>query len=389
MQLTRKQEEGLKIATDRYYYNEKWTCISGYAGTGKSTLVKFIIASIGLPQEDVVYATFTGKASLVLRQKGNANSMTLHKLLYNSFKKRDGTFAHIPKKELDYPYKIVVVDEISMVPNHIWELLMKHQIHVICLGDPFQLPPVGEDNGILASPHVFLDEIMRQETESEIIRLTMDIRAGKPLQCMRGSEVQVIQMKDVVTGLYDWADQIICGRNATRHAINSQMRHMKGFGENPQENDKVICLKNEWETLNDNEDVLINGSIGHLFNIKIGTSQGVIGTPMTADFIPDPWDISEEDNWPADMAFRQLKMDYKLLTEGNPTLQRGDYNRFPRELIPKQFNYGYAITCHKSQGSEYDKVLVFEEVLRRDTHARWLYTAATRAVDKLVIIRKN
>lgn len=137
-------------------------------------MVKFVVSALDLPEERVVYATYTGKASLVLREKGNANSMTLHKLLYNSFKKRDGSFAHIPKKELDEPYDLIVVDEISMVPENIWELLISHGVHVIALGDPFQLPPVGADNGILSEPHVFLDEIMRQEEESEIIRLTID-----------------------------------------------------------------------------------------------------------------------------------------------------------------------------------------------------------------------
>jgi exodeoxyribonuclease-5 len=82
---------------------------------------------------------------------------------------------------LDYPYKLIVVDEISMLPKEIWDLLISHRIHVIALGDPGQLPPIGESNGVLDKPHIFLDEIMRQAQESEIIRLTMDIRAGKPL----------------------------------------------------------------------------------------------------------------------------------------------------------------------------------------------------------------
>lgn len=66
MKLTKKQEEGLKIAVARYKNREPWTCISGYAGTGKSTLVKFIIAALNVDPEDVCYIAFTGKAATVL-----------------------------------------------------------------------------------------------------------------------------------------------------------------------------------------------------------------------------------------------------------------------------------------------------------------------------------
>ena len=108
--LTKKQEEGLKIAVQRYLDGEKCTVISGYAGTGKSTLVKFIVQSLpGIdPDQDVVYATFTGKAAQVLMSKGNQNAMTLHRLLYESVPKPDGTFLRRKRKSIDYP--IVIVD---------------------------------------------------------------------------------------------------------------------------------------------------------------------------------------------------------------------------------------------------------------------------------------
>ena len=198
--LTSKQEQGIRIAKERYRAGEKFTCIAGYAGTGKSTLVKFLISELGIPQEDIAYACFTGKAALVLQQKGQA-AMTLHKLLYNSFKRPDGTFSHIPKDELDKDYKLIVIDEVSMCPANIWQQALKHNVHIIALGDPFQLPPIGEDNGILAEPHVFLDEVMRQALESDIIKLSMDIRAGKPLQLMDGNDVKVISKDQVVAGM--------------------------------------------------------------------------------------------------------------------------------------------------------------------------------------------
>ena len=96
MQLTKKQEEGLKIAVDRFLNNERYTIISGYAGTGKSTLVKFIISALGKygidPDKDVIFTSYTGKATQVLQKKGNKNVSTLHRLLYEFLPRSNGTF---------------------------------------------------------------------------------------------------------------------------------------------------------------------------------------------------------------------------------------------------------------------------------------------------------
>ena len=385
MQLTQKQQEGLEIAVQRYKDHKAYTCIAGYAGAGKSTLVKFIVEALQIPQSDVCYIAYTGKAALVLKEKGCPNSMTAHRLLYKSFPRRDGTFYHMPKRPLDYPYKLIVLDEVSMFPKEMWELLLSHGIHIIALGDPGQLPPIGDDNGILAQPHVFLDEIMRQAQESEIIRLTMDIRAGKPLQLFKGNEVQIIDKSELVDGMLLWADQIICAKNETRRNINQLIRQYKygadvGFA--PVNGDKVICLRNDWDRPNLNGDVMVNGMIGTITNIQYGRPNQWLETDLIADVIPDGY---EEDDMFA--SFDELHIDYKLLTSGEPTVNKKNFKRFPLVIKPKEFDYGYCITCHKSQGSEYDKVLVFEEFLRGGDHARWLYTACTRAKKKLVIVR--
>lgn len=107
------------------------------AGTGKSTLVKFIVAALGLVDNDVCYIAYTGKAAKVLREKGCPNAMTAHRLLYQSYPRADGTFYHKIRRPLEYPYKLIIVDEISMLPKELWILLLSHNIPVICLGDPF------------------------------------------------------------------------------------------------------------------------------------------------------------------------------------------------------------------------------------------------------------
>ena len=142
MILTKGQEEGLKVAVQRYKSHKPYTVIAGFAGTGKSTLVQFIIEELGVSENDVVYIAYTGKASLVLRNKGCSNAITAHKLLYHAKEKPDGTYEFRAKNRLDEDYKLVILDECSMLPEEMWDLLLTHRIHVIALGDPGQLPPV-------------------------------------------------------------------------------------------------------------------------------------------------------------------------------------------------------------------------------------------------------
>ena len=341
------------------------------------------------PEEDVCFATFTGKAAQVLLKKGNKNVSTLHKLLYESVPKPDGTFFRKKKFVLDY--KIIVVDEVSMAPREMMELLFTHNVFIICLGDPFQLPPVDkdQDNGLLANPDVLLDEIMRQALDSEIIRLSMSIRNQEPISYENGSEIIVLPKTQLNTGMLSWADQILVGTNATRTAINNQMRALMGRGDRPEPGDKVICLRNYWECIADNEDPLVNGTIGYIENMyetfcKVPQWAGGNTIQITVgNFISD-----------SNAHFGQLKMDTQQILTGERCLDRKTIYKLSKNiktmgLVPMEFTYAYAITCHKSQGSQWSNILVIEEKFPFDKteHARWLYTACTRAEDRLVLVR--
>ena len=393
MELTEKQKQGLEIAVERYKNRQKYTVISGYAGTGKSTLVKFIISALpGIdPDKDVVFTSFTGKATQVLQNKGNKHTFTLHKLLYESHPRPDGTFFRRPVAGI--PFKIVVVDEISMAPKTLIDLLMKYDVYVICLGDPFQLPPVdkNEDNHLLDNPHIFLDEIMRQAAESEIIQLTMKIRNGEPIDNFKGKEVQILSRNELTTGMLTWADQVLVATNATRQSINNQMRELYNKSGDPQDGDKVICCRNYWEDESLGGSALVNGTIGHLKNtyesfVKIPPfidGKGQMIKTINADFLSETNEL-----------YPMVHMDKKLILEGTKSLDfkieyRLGKNKNMQHLIPYEFTYGYAITTHRAQGSEWEKVLVIEEKFpfSKEEHARWLYTACTRASEKLVLIR--
>lgn len=393
MILTRKQEEGVKIAVERYKAHMPGTCIAGYAGSGKSTLVSFIIDALGVdPVNEVCYVAYTGKAALVLKEKGCANAMTAHKLLYNSRMTKHGTFIHRPKPEIDPAFKVIVVDEVSMLPQEMWALLVSHKRYILAMGDPGQLPPVSGGNNVLNSPDIFLDEIMRQAQESEIIRLSMDIRANKRIPLFKGQEVHVLSKREWNTGICGWADQVIVGKNMTCRNTNLAIRRDIYNREDsaPVNGDKVLCRHNAWDFMNEAGDVMVNGSIGILSNIRCHFYRKR-PPQMVADFLPEFYNEATAEFSLTDLYFRNAKMDYNLLKDNNPTVTPDNWQTFKKAERPLEFDYGYCITCHKAQGSEYDKVAVYEEVLAggRETHQKWLYTACTRAKDKLILLKEG
>ena len=392
MELTRKQLEGLRIAVERYRHKEKYTVIGGYAGVGKTTLVKFIISALDLdPEVDVAYVSFTGKASEVLRKKGNPNAQTAHKLLYKTKQLSNGKYLYTPVKEIKY--KVVVVDEISMLPKDMWDLLLSYDVYVIACGDPGQLPPVSkdQDNSILNHPHIFLDEVMRQAQESDIIRLSMDVRAGKRLTPCRGHDANVVRKKDLVDGMYSWANQILCATNRTRANINNFMRAAQGRDTEPEIEDKVICLSNSWDTKSTiQQDPLVNGTIGDITDMELMT----IPYRIHLDYVEAPVLIT---SLKTDSDFySNVFIDYTALTTGKKfftdkqeyAIRHNKENNYP---LPIEFNYGYAITTHRAQGSEWGKVLVLEEWFPNDKeeHQRWVYTAITRASSRLTLVLKD
>ena len=319
--------------------------------------------------------------------------MTLHKLLYDSIPRQGGGFIRIPKKMLEY--KIIVVDEVSMVPKSMIDMLLKHKVYVIFLGDPFQLPQIDkkETHTLLDKPHIFLDQVMRQAAESEIIQLTMKIRNGEQIDFMNGKEVIIAPKTSLVTGHLTWADQIICATNASRISLNNQMREILGYSGLPQDGERMICLRNYWEDFSeDGSSSLVNGMTGIIKN----PFESFRMAPMYVKMKNHKMDIIQGEFISDDgKTFNSVEMDKSMITTGEFSLDwreiyaLGQLKNKIGNIVPREFTFGYAITCHKSQGSEWDKVLVIEERFPFDKkeHARWLYTACTRAASRLVLIR--
>ena len=188
-----------------------------------------------------------------------------------------------------------------------------------------------------------------------------------------------------------WADQIVVGTNATRISLNNQIRDLLGRGDMPEDGDKVICLKNYWDDFSMDGDPLVNGTIGTLQN-----------SFKTFRYIPkyirsnyDKFDILQANFIVDNTLYENVEMDNKMILTGEKccdwktAYQLGKLREKIGDIVPKEFAYAYAITCHKAQGSEWDKVLVIEErfPFDKNEHARWLYTAVTRASDKVVLIK--
>ena len=335
---------------------------------------------------------YTGKASQVLKEKGNPNPTTLHKLLYKSVPKRDGGYRFIPKDEIDY--SLVVVDEVSMVPGSIWNLLLSHDVHVIALGDPEQLPPVSKEDHqeVLNHPHVFLDEIMRQAQESEIIRLSMWIREGRTLASYKGSNEEVMIVKSADEGMFRWADQILCATNATRNKLNNQYRKMLRYGKEPQAGDKIIGLSNHWDfdSIDNDPAPLTNGTIGTIIDYE----RDYISFPNRITPNPVPilmTSMRTEDGH----NFINIPIDYSSIKTGAPYFSDSQKGKIRTSKgmpeIPYDFAYGYCITVWKYQGSQANKILLFEEEhpWERIEHRKYLYTGITRAAEKIVIVKKS
>jgi hypothetical protein len=233
---------------------------------------------------------------------------------------------------------------------------------------------------------------MRQEADSEIIKLTLAIRNMQPIEFYKGEQVQIMPKAQLVDGCYTWADQVITGTNATRRSVNDQMRAMLGFSGLPQEGEKMICLRNFWDDLSTDGDPLVNGLTGIIHNPVDTTIQIPKVARIKKTEVPViRCDFETEEGG----VFLDTPMDKALITNGEPYLDYRENYRLRMiksrigDFLPRDYDFGYAITCHKAQGSEWDKVLVIEDKFPFDKteHARWLYTACTRASEKLVLVR--
>lgn len=335
----------------------------GHAGTGKTTLAREVLSMVN---GRILVGAFTGKASLVLRRKGLYGAQTLHSMIYKpdeDLMTGEVKFVLNPDSDLRGA-RLLIVDEVSMVGPELGAHILSFRTPILVLGDPGQLPPIkGQGFFIDAEPDVLLTEVHRQAAGNPIIRLSMDVREGIPLQVGAYGESRVIRRMDLKQPDVMSADQIIVGLNKTRRSFNRRIREILGFTDPmPVKSDRLICLKN------DRERQLLNGGMW----IADAVARKEEWIRMLVASQDDP-----------DAAGRLLEVDV-LHNFFDDTEDKIDIWKRKQS---DEFTYAYAITCHKSQGSEWPNIIVFDEssVFKADA-ARWLYTAITRAAEKITIV---
>lgn len=324
---------------------KKIQTLGGYAGTGKTTVIRYLKDM--LPNFAVV--AFTGKAAHVLRKKG-VGASTIHSCIYVP-QGKNGRVVFKLKDKIDFDG--FIVDEASMVSGQLFDDLMSFGLPTIFVGDHGQLEPVGDKFNLMGDPDVTLETVHRNA--GEISHFAEFIRKGgapsdwsRPEECT-GEQVGLISPDEMLIQDIVMCDQFICAFNKTRTSINMDARELlKHPASRPIVGDRVMCLRNDH-------------NVG-VFNGMQGTIGSLSGNVM---------------GFESDGNIYQVK----FMPEQFNSLHRPEFNIKDRRI---PFDYCYAITCHKAQGDEWDRVAVLEQKCKMWDHRRWAYTAASRARKELI-----
>ena len=410
--LTADQQEAAALIEAWYLHlNTQIFVLCGYAGTGKTFLVDHVVRALGLVAgESAAFVAPTGKAASVLIQSG-VPATTVHSLIYtreedievdeNGEVISEQFLRFVKKESIDSKIKLIVLDETSMVSDDVLRDLLSFGVKCLCCGDPAQLPPVGGSNTLLSTPVITLKEIVRQERDNPIVRLAARVRAGERPAYGEDGCVSVIPRRaldaDARRALFTQADQIIVGTNRTRAMINREVRAIRGISPDrvlPQDGEKIICTLNDWSKPLDERGNfhLVNGIIGRCYRVREqldGLGQLDFQPDFLAERVEDlPFDtgVFVRGQYYHGYGNRACLLTNGILVHEN---NREMLRRFKvrREDTVCRFEFAYAVTCHKAQGSEYDFVVVIDESGYFEDGKEWLYTAVTRAKKRLVIVR--
>ncbi len=361
---------------------KQYITLGGYAGTGKTTLISILKQRLEQKRKiKIAMCSYTGKASFVLRKtlkrlsslkKGDYVS-TIHSLIYSPITNAKEEIVGWAKKE-ELNYDLIIIDESSMVSGDIWKDLLSFNIPIIAVGDHGQLPPINDNFNLLSKPDILLNEIHRQAKNNPIIKVSMVARKfGEiPFKKFSNNVLKIDKKNPLSTEIIEKVLQkqknnmlVLCGYNNTRIKLNKSIRNLKGYINNePEPGEKVICLRN---------------------NHKEGIYNGMIGTIKSISY-----DNSKE--YYAEIKMQDTNNIFKgkiLKEQFNNPLSLNFSKERKRTLTSDLFDYGYALTVHKAQGSQAKTVILFEEKFAKMENSlwkRWLYTAVTRAQENLYII---
>jgi exodeoxyribonuclease-5 len=329
--------------------NKSFVTLGGYAGTGKSTIIRVISEVLSKKGLFFFPCAYTGKAANVLRKKG-INASTIHSCIYKAYKDSSGeTFWNLIDKNGLTGVDGFIVDESSMVSKEIHDDLRSFDLPIIYVGDHGQLEPIGTDFNLMKNPDYCLETVHRNA--GEIAYFAEHLRKGNnPLLFNAKEKVQIVQSSAVEDRHLNMVDQVICAYNKTRVELNNRARVDKKIEYNYISiGEKIICLRNN------KGQGLFNGMQGIVAKVKKN---------YRIDFTSD------------NAYFENIQY--------NPDQFGKETNCFEFDDPTNPFDYAYCITCHKAQGDQFNNLIVYEQKCNKWNHSRWAYTAASRAVKSLV-----
>ena len=369
--------------------------VGGYAGTGKTFMLANMRKEIDKLYKnlDIAFATFTGKASSVLRTKltehngifGQDFIGTIHGLIYhpltvwNHDLKKWVIKGWKVKKPEEFFHDIIFIDEGSMVSRDIWKDLLKFGKPIVVVGDHGQLPPVGEGNfSLMHHPDFLLTEIHRQALNSPIIKLSQFVRRNGYIpfnvqsKHVMKTSWKTKECQDIWDNIqFDESVIILSAFNASRVNINTIMRKKLGYvKKQPYPGERIVCLRNNRHS------GIMNGQLATVL-WYMPEKKGLYRLTMYVDGEAEPYE-----SICSDRCFGQV--DYSLYQD-----EKDKKKEFYKGSKIDIFDYVNCISVHKSQGSEWDKVVLFEQRTKRwndEFYTKWLYTAVTRAKTKLLVI---
>jgi exodeoxyribonuclease-5 len=385
LEMSHDQEKAITSLLHWYKTEPKpkqFITLGGYAGTGKTTLIAILrneLAKIDNKLK-VGFASYTGKASRVLKTKlQDAEAIakqdtigTIHSLIYSPVvNDTEEIIGWKPKDELDR--QLIIIDEGSMVDSIIWTHLLSYKIPIIVVGDHGQLPPIRGSFNLMQNPELKLEEIHRQARNNPIIGLSIQAREhgmvkpgdyGSGVKKYTAGDYEFQEAQNDLLSNFTADTLILCGYNNTRVKLNSYIRNNLGFfGPHPSGGDRVICLRNNHKK--------------QIFN-------GMLGTVVTISKYDNNW-------YSAEIAMDGDDFHYSGLIAADQFDSKEALNftdQRSKIMAGDLFDFGYALTVHKAQGSQAKRVILFEERFSKmdgDQWRRWLYTAVTRAEEELYI----
>ena len=384
MQLSFDQQQALQSLLDwqQAKIHTKYITLGGYAGTGKTSLIALLRKELYRRNKklEAAFCSYTGKAARVLKSalkkekalyRGDSVS-TIHGLIYSPVINAQEEITGWQRKT-SIESDLIIVDEASMIDRTIWDDLLAYNIPMIAVGDHSQLPPIHGSFNLMEKPMLRLEQIHRQARENPIIKLSILAREQGKIQpgnygsgvvkYHRGEGDVEQELADLLSG-FNSDTLILCGYNSTRIKVNNYVRSAKEIElPTPMNGDRVICLR--------------NNHISKIYN-------GMLGTIVTVTLQDKNWYYAEIELDDEDKLYKGL-----ISVEQFNSPQALNFTRNRKQTKSGDlFDFGYALTVHKAQGSQAEKVILLEErfpQMDELTWRRWLYTAVTRAEKKLYI----